>query len=556
MRDVTTVPGLGPGGDPLQTDLHVLVSSTEVTVRRMEEIIMKDPEAVKVTDSQGRLPLHLLASNSDLLEYAEGQCIARQCAILLMEIYADSIVHKDKSGLMPFVFLIQKWVERTHDNDSIKSNRAATNGTKRTIAGAIARITHSGATESAVDAGARSTAATYSERKDSGLGVGTATTSVSSSLMGSSNHFPPVQISEEVEWCFEMLSLAMDLLGGKPLDPTLNARPRLSYRKQRSDRRALAENLASIPQILKTASLLESNTIRSKIMESSAVRRALLCPQSIGPWITGMLLYKKGTSAVTAVTFLLTLSQLSVKDYVGKYRNPMPHDEEQFNAAKLEVYEAVEGLKEIVPSLLILNDDLLDNALATPLIWFVMSRHVTTPFTVGISTTDFQLLLTTIIAVQQASDGSVADQGTPEVFPFLSVLSVVFFACLYGVVRRVCEAYALYRISSKVAYRYCTNSWHILDFIGVASALWASAYYKSILESGEKSGAHPVFIALILGLLWIRVLAYLKAVNEHLATFILALTRIFYDIRFFCVVLLIVVVSVLDGLCGWHCDAI
>ena len=35
-------------------------------------------------------------------------------------------------------------------------------------------------------------------------------------------------------------------------------------------------------------------------------------------------------------------------------------------------------------------------------------------------------------------------------------------------------------------------------------------------------------MAVILGLLWLRLLGFLKVVNEHLATFILALTRVSY----------------------------
>ena len=36
----------------------------------------------------------------------------------------------------------------------------------------------------------------------------------------------------------------------------------------------------------------------------------------------------------------------------------------------------------------------------------------------------------------------------------------------------------------------------------------------------------PVLNALILGLLWLRILAFLKVVNEQLATFIIALAKV------------------------------
>ncbi len=51
----------------------------------------------------------------------------------------------------------------------------------------------------------------------------------------------------------------------------------------------------------------------------------------------------------------------------------------------------------------------------------------------------------------------------------------------------------------------------------------------------------PIGAAFVLGLQWFRLLGFLKVVNEQLATFIEALKQILFDIRFFCVVLAILV---------------
>jgi hypothetical protein len=50
-------------------------------------------------------------------------------------------------------------------------------------------------------------------------------------------------------------------------------------------------------------------------------------------------------------------------------------------------------------------------------------------------------------------------------------------------------------------------------------------------------------LAVTTGLLWLRVLSFLKAINIQLATFILAIVTITKDIMFFCVILLALVVS-------------
>jgi hypothetical protein len=231
-----------------------------------------------------------------------------------------------------------------------------------------------------------------------------------------------------------------------------------------------------------------------------------------------------------------------VQDLVGDYRKPSPQDEENFRAAKFSVYEEIEKLKDIIPSLLVLPNDELNKAIATPVIWFINNRQLNS-FTIGMSTTDFQLLFTIIIAVRQISLGNLLDNGRSEVFPFLSIDAVVLFACIYQVIRLICEAYALNRISSKVARRFCLNPWHILDFVGVFTAMWLVITYSIAMENGslDEIDIPAIVYSLILGLLWFRVLGFLKGVNEHLATFIMALVRIFFDIRFFCIVLLIFV---------------
>jgi hypothetical protein len=265
-------------------------------------------------------------------------------------------------------------------------------------------------------------------------------------------------IFDEVEWCFEMLSIAIQHLGGRPLDPKQKVRPRLAYSKQRHDRQALASNVISIPLLLKSVLLLESKETRRKILDSALIRRVLLCHEGIGPWLTYMIRYRKGSSSEIAVDFLATLSKVSVEDYVGEYRKTLPHDEKVFQEAKLQVFEKVETLTDLIPSLLVIGEELLDRAISTPLIWFVMNRRITTPFTVGLAVTDFKLHLVTMLAFRQGALSNVEDHP-PAILPIITLTSVIFFICVHHIVRKVCEGIALSRISQKVARRYMFDFW-------------------------------------------------------------------------------------------------
>jgi len=58
--------------------------------------------------------------------------------------------------------------------------------------------------------------------------------------------------------------------------------------------------------------------------------------------------------------------------------------------------------------------------------------------------------------------------------------------------------------------------------------------------------------SLYAGLLWIKVLAFLKVVNKDMAVFILALIQILCDLRYFAVVLVVIIIMV----CDEHADCI
>jgi hypothetical protein len=53
--------------------------------------------------------------------------------------------------------------------------------------------------------------------------------------------------------------------------------------------------------------------------------------------------------------------------------------------------------------------------------------------------------------------------------------------------------------------------------------------------------SNPSLNAFVLGLLWLKVLSFLRAVNMQMATFIFSLVRIVLDIRSFIVVLVVVI---------------
>lgn len=100
---------------------------------------------------------------------------------------------------------------------------------------------------------------------------------------------------------------------------------------------------------------------------------------------------------------------------------------------------------------------------------------------------------------------------------------------------------ALFNLSPTVFRAYVMNMWTILDFLTVILTLCAVSWNKR--NPGEfRSG----FNAAVVGLLWLKVLGILKVVNKHMSTFVMAVTKILRDLKYFAIVLFVVVFMVGD----------
>ena len=137
---------------------------------------------------------------------------------------------------------------------------------------------------------------------------------------------------------------------------------------------------------------------------------------------------------------------------------------------------------------------------------------------------------------------------------------------------KVCEALAVLKISFSVFKGYIFNIWTLFDTAAIITTLVAMRYVVtfrfierySCLESSltffrcswndANPGKYlPGLNAFVIGLLWIKVLGFLKVVNKEMSTFILALIQILWDLRFFAIVLVIVIFMFADmvrGRCG------
>jgi hypothetical protein len=334
--------------------LHQKCASSSITLEELEKTLENNPESVSIPDDNGQLPLHILGNNSDLV--VDHPMVATAFGRCLMQIYPEAVIRKDILGRMPFTETIQKWVEWTHISQGERKQIPNTSsmGWKQLVPAFRSELSLLDGTDA-------------NESNES------------------SKKFPPAEITDNVEWCFAMLSTAMDNFGGKTASGT--NRPVLSYSKQLEDRAALAANLNSIPLIFKTIFLLESNACRKHLLETSILRRAILCPGSIGPWLTQMLRRPPIFSRL-AIDYFEVVSSATISDFIGDFRKPQPDDMEKFHKGRRIIYDAIEELGDIIPSLVVLDKLEIDRSADTRVVWYVMSRNLIKPFVVGLVITD------------------------------------------------------------------------------------------------------------------------------------------------------------------------
>ena len=115
-------------------------------------------------------------------------------------------------------------------------------------------------------------------------------------------------------------------------------------------------------------------------------------------------------------------------------------------------------------------------------------------------------------------------------------MNVVVFICCNYLIRKGCEAVSLFSLSAGSLREHFTNVWTIFDTLTILLVLFTMMW-----KENHPNEYHGGWNAVVIGMLWIRVLTYLKVVNQQMALFVAALGQILVDLRFFAVVLVVCV---------------
>ncbi|KAL7561535.1 hypothetical protein ACA910_022689 [Epithemia clementina (nom. ined.)] len=323
--------------DPQKLCLHVLCGQPFVTLEELHECLSANPDSIQARDTKGRYPLHVIGDYEDIISSSNGKQIARAFATHLMQEFPDAITASDNNGLLPFFSIIADWITDVNSEKKVTSSSSPTDE--------ISSISNISA---------------YYPGKSGML------QSSSSSNSKAGYFFPRVEFWDEVLWCFEMLSTAMEVLGRNFTSPSL--RTTLAKRSHhRSDERTLlVQKLATMPNLVRSVLLVDDDASdsRSKVLGSMVFRRLLLCPLIIDKWLVRMLKHG-GVPSQRGLNFLWLISNTKIQDYTGGVGTLLASDWAIFHQSKECVFDTVGQLKGKIASLVALDKDQLERAAST-----------------------------------------------------------------------------------------------------------------------------------------------------------------------------------------------
>eukprot|EP00522_Entomoneis_paludosa_P014591 CAMPEP_0172443676 /NCGR_PEP_ID=MMETSP1065-20121228/3898_1 /TAXON_ID=265537 /ORGANISM="Amphiprora paludosa, Strain CCMP125" /LENGTH=1078 /DNA_ID=CAMNT_0013193991 /DNA_START=22 /DNA_END=3258 /DNA_ORIENTATION=+ len=475
------------GGPP--TPLHDLCAREYVTVEELFGCLEKFPDAIRTKDAQGRFPLHILGDNETLVVSPQGRQTATIFAEHLIHEYVPAATAQDANGNLPFFTIVEDWIDwanNRQDEDNDYTARMSLEYNSSYYPGAT------------------------SNRR---------------------LNFPRVEMWNEADWCFSMLSTVIDILAKNRGLPRFQKTRQLLSKKTFDEGTRLIEHLVGkMPLIFPTVLLIDDDGVvdsRARTLELPLFRKILLCEILVDSWLVEMLNHG-GIPARRAVDFLCMASKTTVDDYTGGYGAAHPSDWAAFNELREEVFLKVEGLKGTMPSLVTLDEKELERAASAPIVWHAMNNRLSRPFVLSLFLIDLVLHFTLMLAFR---DFAGAVPGIPE-SPLQEDDSIAYYICAHYFLRQLCEAWAMHHVSRRALRGFLFDMWNIFDFMSITLILVTMSAENTV---GSFNGLN----SFVIGLLWIKILAFLKVVNKEMSIFIVAMGQILTDIRYFMFVLLV-----------------
>ena len=340
-------------------------------------------EAIFV-DENGDLPIHILSRNAALISTESGRKVLHKTCLALCQYNPQSFTTKNANGDFPFIDQIHSWVNDVHLLALQKLERTSSSEGLSSIQDKIRNLK-----KHIKKPWDEDMSLSYSN-SDNNICIDNTTeiedrnkVQVESSM---NNLMIPSHIPASVYWVFSLLSAGL-----KKFDE-LEHSGIITWEEKLDIRNALASALASIPCLVKTILLINDFDRRKEILNMTITRRVILEKDTVGKWIVSML--RRKTFSPLALEYFDSVSKTKLECFAGSECSSGETTEKKAFRKHCEtVYLAIEKFdKVIIPTILLLPDELTEHASLMPVIDRLVYSCLTKPIIVALVLLDTSFL--------------------------------------------------------------------------------------------------------------------------------------------------------------------
>ena len=503
------------------TDYHYACASDNLEqIRRLLDDVEGDGLFyLWKTDCNGKLPLHVLTENVQLIEDDPMGC--EEVAISMIELMGPSnLVYAlcPNSIWAPFINTIGRWTERLHGGTSLKIRNATQT---------ISENDQSTSRETSASNTQSRTRSSYFALFGSTMSTRSQTRMTDSEKL---MYLPTnVKISHHVLWSIRMLSRLID-----------------EYPEQ--TREFIMTNLATVPLFLKSMLLISNFDEMQVVLETSLVSHAVLDKRSINVWLIAMLTSNR-ESRYRAVTFIKLLSRLTLVDLVDSSTSSERFSDaeiERFVRNREETFNSIRNLPGLFPAVLALGKG-LETLSTSRVLRYVTASTIRKSISFFVLLLDFFyaifLLMGYRLHVEFAlSYDSVDGPVNYRDYKFLSI--PMNFISGYFLLKEGITVLSLYLTSETLARRYCTSWGNILD---VASAVMVLSFGGTLLYNAQLLENQGFVASITMMLLWLRIINQYKIMNSSFALFVYSVKEVIRKVKWFLLFLMLIVFMFSDA---------
>lgn len=569
---------------PNDTILHLICAHSTT----LDELLSAKPHlsvaAAAATDDKGRTPLHLLSQNHNLStliadsnldddiplerrsmnsheEKANDALLTRNSShesatlgktqieqqmiefivMHLWRAYRPSMITPDYDGHIPFQGALIDWVQDSHFkamSHQPPSSRASFWKSSRSFRGMWSK----------------SGDVTPAEDHDDGRGI-------SPTSRSQSTRFPEVQLTAHALFCFKVLS-AMILRMDTRLGRTHKSKKRYVSVPSTQPREGhdaaneginnavrelremtvedigteIVQSIANIPDLVKTVLLIDDLDHRDSVLSTVVMKRVLASKCSVGAWLTKMLQSSNKRASDRAIEYLKIVSNQDLFEtnrsdsswrQSKKSLLTQPNKSQSKSQQDQELlYNEVSRLQDFVPSLLSLGEREVEEAATTRMVSKVLDQLISRPFAATVVLCDAIFLSLLIAGLQLAVNNLLLGSYPGTVANILYIANTGLF---YFLIRELGKVISLLMMTRR-ARVYFWSFWNLTDLLSTILALTSIIYLRAHLGSAANPNSVPTplrnVLAVTTGFLWLRVLSFLKGINQQLATFVLAIIQV------------------------------